>query len=63
MNWEKPVDWSNVEVDTPILVRDDEEFNWKRRHFAKYENGKVYAFIDGATSWTTDTKMLGIMQN
>ena len=37
--YEEPgVDWSKVEVDTPILVRDFEGSDWFRRHFAKYEN-------------------------
>ena len=51
---EPPVDWSKVEVDTPILVRYSEDGEWFRRHFAKYENGKVYAWSDGCTSWTED---------
>lgn len=50
---EPPVDWSKVAVDTPILVRDHEINEWQRRYFAKYENGKVYAWEHGATSWST----------
>ena len=51
--YEEPeTDWSKVEVDTPILVRDVENENWYRRYFAKYENGKVYAWINGVTSWS-----------
>lgn len=49
---EPPVDWSKVAVDTPILVKDNEEERWKKRHFAKYEDGKVYAYCNGATSWS-----------
>lgn len=45
------IDWDKVEVDTPILVSDDGRY-WNRRHFAKYENGKVYAWVDGRTSWS-----------
>ena len=48
---EPSVDWSKVAVDTPILVRDSEEEAWRKRHFAKYENGIVYAWGNGATSW------------
>ena len=47
-----PVDWSKVAVDTPILVRGYEEESWKKRHFAKYENGIVYAWSAGSTSWS-----------
>lgn len=50
---EPEVDWGTVEVDTPILVRDVENENWYRRYFAKYENGKVHAWINGVTSWST----------
>ena len=45
-------DWNNVKVDTPILVRDFEGSDWFRRHFAKYENGTVYAWDGGDTSWS-----------
>ena len=48
---EPPVDWSKVAVDTPILVRDSEKESWRKRHFAKYENGIVYAWGNGTTSW------------
>ena len=54
-DYEEPeTDWSKVEVDTPILVRctEDEEEEWMKRHFAKYENGVVYAWRDRYTSWT-----------
>ena len=50
---ESQVDWSKVEVDTPILVRMNEDKEWERRYFAKYENGVVYAWNSGNTSWTT----------
>ena len=49
---EPKTDWSKVEVDTPILVRDFEGSDWFRRHFAKYENGTVYAWDGGDTSWS-----------
>lgn len=49
---EPPVDWSKVAVDTPILVKDVKSGNWNRRYFAKYENGMLYAWADGATSWS-----------
>ena len=52
--YEEPeVDWSQVEVDTPILVKYSELTKWQKRHFAKYENGIVYAWNNGETSWTT----------
>lgn len=51
---EPPVDWSKVAVDTPILVRDHENREWTRRHFAKIKNGTVFAWRGGATSWSED---------
>lgn len=49
---EPETDWSKVEVDTPILVKDG-GVEWVKRHFAKYENGLVYAWKDSRTSWTS----------
>ena len=56
LEYEEPeVDWSKVKVDTPILVKYFETSNkWFKRYFAKYENGKVYAWDDGMTSWTAN---------
>ena len=49
---EPETDWSKVEVDTPILVRTDEATQWVRRYFAKYEDGIVYVWNLGRTSWS-----------
>ena len=55
---EKPeVDWSEVKVDAPILVRQGNNGRWLERHFAKYENGDVYAWVDGQTSWTGEDEI------
>ena len=51
MEFKESVDWTKVPVDTKVLVSNDEK-NWFRRHFAKYEDGKVYCFNDGYTSFT-----------
>lgn len=51
---EPSVDWSKVPVDTPILVKQYYNSVWGKRYFAKYENGKIYAWNDGATSWSSD---------
>ena len=48
---EPEVDWSKVEVDTPILVRNREDEDWYRRYFAEYRDGVVYTWVNGATSW------------
>ena len=50
---EPEVDWSKVEVDTPILVKEYEESKWTKRYFAKYEDGVIYTWDGGSTSWTS----------
>ena len=53
--YEEPeVDWSKVKVDTQILVKDHEDREWLKRYFAKYEDGYVYAWGNGCTSWNAD---------
>lgn len=46
------VDWSEVKADTPILVKDYSDKTWKKRHFACFKNGRVYAWQGGETSWS-----------
>lgn len=50
---ESPVDWSKVPVDTKILVRDSETGQWRRRHFARYENNFVLTWCNGRTSYSS----------
>lgn len=58
LNWlfseykEPEVDWSKIKVDTPILVGNTENDVTHKRYFAKYEDGKVYTWGGGTTSWT-----------
>ena len=40
----------DVKVDTPIWVKRDG--SWTKRHFAYAKGGRVYAWIDGKTSFT-----------
>lgn len=51
---EPEVDWSKVAVDTPIFVSSDNK-QWYRRHLAKYEDGGVYAWNNGFTSFTVES--------
>lgn len=48
------VDWSKVPVDTPIMVRDAENAMWHKEHFARVTANKIYAWVNGKTSWTTN---------
>ena len=51
---EDKLDWDEVEVDTKVLVRNKPDDNWLKRHFAKYEDGKVYVFKNGRTNWNNE---------
>ena len=57
LDFEEVIDWSKVAVDTKIEVRVSEHNEWNKRHFAKYENGKIYAWDNGKTSFTSNTKV------
>ena len=48
------MDWSRVDVDTPVLVRDNEDEPWTRGYFAFYSDGQVWTFRNGATSWSEE---------
>jgi len=50
-----PTDWSKVEVDTKVLVRDATYASWTYSHFAKYQNGHVYVWEEGRTSFSVYT--------
>lgn len=55
-DWNKKngaIDWDNVNVDTPIYVKDRIDRGWNKRHFAKYEDGTVFAWSNGCTSFST----------
>lgn len=49
---EPEIDWSKVPVDTNIYVRESIDDEWLRRYFAKYVDGKIYAWSAGYTSWS-----------
>ena len=53
MSYELKVDWTKVPRNTEILVRDNEEDVWRKRHFASYKYGKIYAYDDGKTSFSS----------
>lgn len=50
------VDWSKVPVDTPVLVRDFENQDWKKRYFAFFDDELIYTWDGGATSWSAKNK-------
>ena len=48
-------DWSKVPVDAPIIITYN-GMKPTKAHFAGYENGKIYFFSNGKTSWTQTAK-------
>lgn len=61
--YEPSVDWSIVPVDTPILVKDERSSDkWFERHFAYYNDGKVYAWKNGRTSYTSQQDTPSVWQ-
>lgn len=44
------VEWKKVPVDTPVIVKT--AFGKMKLYFYKYENGRVYCFMNGKTSWS-----------
>ena len=49
-DFEETIDWENIPLDTPIMVRDFDSESWMMRHFAFYKFGKVYCWFDNYTS-------------
>lgn len=45
------IDWSKIPVDTPIKVQRGNGVV-VNRHFATFDNGEVYYYRDGRTSWS-----------
>lgn len=57
--WKREIiNWEEVEVDAKVLVRDFKHRKWEKRHFAKYENGKIFTYRRGMTSWTAEESEL-----
>lgn len=49
------VDWSKVPMDANVYT-ETECAGPIREHFARYENGKVYLWANGKTSWTASSE-------
>lgn len=47
-------DWSKIPVDTPIMVKVNGRYI--NRHFAGYQDNRVFFYRDGKTSWTALSK-------
>lgn len=51
---EPEIDWSKVPVDTPVLVKNYYDEEWKKRYFARCNYSSILTFMDGMTSWSDD---------
>lgn len=49
---EPTVDWSKVPVDTKVFVRDSDSESWCPRYFARFKNGGIFTWTNGATSFS-----------
>lgn len=46
------VDWSQVAVDTPVLVKDSDSDDWTKAHFVVFKNNHVHTWCDAILkSW------------
>lgn len=48
------IDWTKIPVNAPVLVKNNENNDWTKRYFCKFEDGKVYTWMYGATSLTAN---------
>lgn len=56
-SYKPPVDWTKVKADTKVIVWDDFHAR-RRRYFAKYEDGAIYTYDAGGTSWSRPDQMI-----
>ena len=52
LEFEEVVDWSEITVDTRVLVSNDNK-RWEKAYFKEHKDGVFYCFSDGRTSWTS----------
>lgn len=46
------IDWSNVAVDTKVLVKDEGDDEWNKAYFS-HKQGRYHCYRDGKTSFTS----------
>lgn len=44
------INWNKIEVDTPVLVKDNNMEKWVEAYFADFVDARVYTFPNGLTS-------------
>ena len=51
------IDWSKIAIDTKIYVSNSDDINakYKKRYFAGYKDGKILAYAQGQTSWSSES--------
>ena len=54
------IDWSKVEKDAKLLVRNFENEEWVKRHYAGiFVNGYIYCYFAGRSSYTNNGNEYG----
>lgn len=55
LEWNKYDPLYDLKVDDKVFVRDRENEKWLPRYFAGVENNRISVFVNGRTSFTSDT--------
>lgn len=55
----KPID---LEPGDKVMVRMGNEASWLRRHFSHFEDGAIWCYKDGGTSWSSDGQTTAWLQ-
>ena len=54
------IEWDKVEKDAKLLVRNSENEEWVKRHYAgRVKNGYIYCYFAGMSSYTNDGNEFG----
>ena len=56
IDWNNDIDWDHVPVDTPVLVNDDEDNEWRKRYFAGKRSCDYLVWSYGGTSFSGNSK-------
>ena len=54
------IDWASVPVDTPVLLKDENNVDNKRYFYKTLSEGTLALFINGRTSWSSIAEAGGI---
>lgn len=53
----KFIDYADFKIDDRVIVKNNSDGKWVRRHFAKIIDGDIYVFRKGLSAWTSDNRV------